>query len=66
MLFAIDIDMLDAMTMQNIEANLNSLPVTMYRIDHIDAESERKISILKAARLLRKFVGPDGKVYKFT
>ena len=38
----------------------------MYRLGRIDAESERKIHVLKAATLLREFITTDGDTYKFS
>ena len=65
-LFAPNIDMLDARSMQNIEADVDSMPMSMYRIGEIDAESERQIMVPKAAELFREFITADGDTYKFS
>ena len=63
--FTVDLERLQAMQMQNVEFDVHSLPVTMFRIDELDPIADAKISILKVAKLL-KFVGPDGRLYQFT
>ena len=58
--FTADLDMVRAMELQNVEYDVNRLPITMYRLDELDSSADNKIHILKAARLLRKFRAPDG------
>ena len=38
----------------------------MFRIDKLDNAAENRIHVLKAVRLLRKLMGPDGTIYQIT
>ena len=54
------------MRMQNVEFDVHRLPITMHRIDKLDSSAENKIFVLKAARLVRKFISTDGTTYQIT
>ena len=64
--FTVDIKRVQAMLMQNVEFDVHRLPITMYGIDKLDNAAENKINVLKATRLLRKFMKPDGATYQIT